>query len=445
MPDHPTPNNPSSQNPPPDPETPGGSRPFNLNAPRPTGRPIYESSLLPARKRRRLPPWLVIPGLLLILLAALYFLIFAPKPRRAVVTVGQVVYAAGAAATPNSHLWIASNDGSGARPLTSGAGADTSPVFTADGSQLAFLSNRAGGLNQIYVVDADGKNVTQVTRTAGAKSQPAFAPGSNTLLGFLSGGVLSYADSGKGDPTLLLPTRGQSSHPNDTTDPSQVQEASTTVVGYAWKPGGDGEEPGLAAVLESGGLQTLAILPSLSSAPRLTGNGQSDGPPLAAGDGVSPAWSPDGTRLAVAVLHVLSAPGQPKVSGLVTLDAQGNPVGRLFLTPPGSPSGPENPVFSPDGSQIAFELWNQPDLASRRRLGLGLVPSDGGSVRLLVRGDAGSAQFSRDSRQIFFLNRRADGGHDLCRINADGSGPARVSDGKADVTGFALSPQAARP
>ena len=430
----------------PDAETPGGSQPFNLNAPRPTGRPIYESNLLPTRKRRRLPAWLVIPGLLLLLSAALYFLVFAPKPRRAVATAGQLVYAAADPAAPSaSHLWIAPADGAGSpRPLTSGAGQDSSPVFTSDGNQLAFLSDRAGGQNQVYVVDADGRNPTQVTRTAGAKTRPAFAPGSSTLLGFLSGGTLSYADVGQGDATLLLPTPGQSSHPNST-DPAQAQEASSTVVGFDWKPGGSRSEPGMAAVLENGGLQTLAILPTLGSAPRLTQNDQPDGPPLVAGDAVSPAWAPDGSHVAVAVLHILGAPGQPKVSGMVTLDAQGGPVSRLFLTPPGAAGGPENPVFSPDGSQIAFELWDQPDLASRRRLGLFLVPDGGGAPRVLAKGDAGQPQFSRDGRQVFFLNRRADGGHDLCRINADGTGLSRVSDGKADVTGFALSPQAARP
>ena len=294
------------------------------------------------------------------------------------------------------------------------------------------------------MVDADGQNLIQVTRTAGAKTRPAFAPGSNTLLGFLSGGTLSYANVGEGDATLLLPTPAQSSH-SSSTDPTQAQEASATVVGYDWKPGGDKSEPGMAAVLESSGIQTLAILPTLSSAPKLTQNDQPDGPPLAAGDVVSPAWSPDGSRMAVALLHVLSAPGQPKVSGMITLDAQGGPVSRLFLTPPGSPSGPDSPVFAPDGSQIAFELWSQPDLASRRRLGLFVVPADGGRPRMLAKGDAGQPVFSRDSRQVFFLNRRTDGGHDLCRINADGSGLLRISDGRADVTGFALSPQAARP
>jgi hypothetical protein len=99
-------------------------------------------------------------------------------------------------------------------------------------------------------------------------------------------------------------------------------------------------------------------------------------------------------------------------------------------------------VFSPDGSVLLFELLQQPDLASRKHLGLFRVPSDGsGTVQPLARGDVESAQFSLDGKYVYFLARRKSGGHDLWRINPDGTSPARVSDGKADVTSYALSPQ----
>ena len=427
----------------PEPEVRTGSERFNLNVPRPTGRPIYESSLLPKRKRRRVSPWLVVPLLLLVLGGVLYVLIFAPRPRPNVITAGQVVYAAAPAVGGPSRLWLVPASGGNPQPLTAGAGGDSSPTWTADGKQVAFLSTRAGGQNQIYLVDGDGKNLTQITRTGGAKSQPAFAPGSNVLLGFLSGGTLAVADADKENTTLLLPAPAQSSHP-DNTDPTQAPAASSVVTAYAWKPSAD--KPGLAATLENNGVQALAILPDLSSAPRLTQNDQPDGPPLAAGDALSAAWSPDGSKLAVALLRALGPPGQPKISGLFLFDAQGNIQSRLFVMPPNSVTGPENPIFSPDGAQIAFEIWRQPDLANRARIGLFVVPAAGGGTpRLLAKGDAGLAQFSADGTQVFFLARRPDGGHDLCRITADGTGRTRLSDGKADVSSFALSPQGAKP
>ena len=382
--------------------------------------------------------------MLLALGAVLYYLVFAPRPRPSVVTAGQVVFAAAPAAGGASRLWLAPAGGGAGRPraLTGGAGGDSSPTWTADGKQVAFLSNRAGGQNQIYLVDGDGQNLTQVTRAGGAKSLPSFAPGSNSLLGFLSGGTLAVAEADKGSVSLLLPAPAQSSHPTSS-DPSVAQDSSSVVVSYAWKPSSG--KPGLAATLENSGVQALALLPDLSSPPRLTQNDQPDGPPLAAADTVSTAWAPDGSKLAVALLRALGPPGQPKISGLFLFDADGKLQSRLFVMPPNSVTGPQSLVFSPDGSQIAFELWRQPDLASRARIGLFLVPASGGGPRVLVKGDAGAAQFSADGAQVFFLARRANGGHDLCRINTDGSGRTRLSDGKADVTGFALSPQGAKP
>jgi Tol biopolymer transport system component len=420
-----------------------------------TGRPVFESTLLPARKRRRFSPWLVIPGLLALLIGLFCFLLYGPKPRRAVPTAGEVVYAAAPAGGGLPCLWALSA-GSGGAPtrLTSGVDADTSPIFSADGNQIAFLSSRAGASNQISLMDADGKNSVQVTRGSAAKSLPQFAPGSNSLLGFLSGGSLAVINVGKGDASLLLPApKSQSAHPNSA-DTTPTPDTASTVTDFAWQPSAaDPADPGLVAVFESVRGQALAVLPTLGSAPRLTQNNQPDGPPLAAGDAVTPAWSPDGRKIAVALLHVAGLSNAQKASGLIVLDAQGNllhdgsgnPMPPLFAVR--DPAlGPQNPLFSPDGSLLAFELWRQADLASRTRLGLFLMPAGGGKSTLIAKGDAGAAQFSPDGRQLYYLLRRPGGGHDLFRAEvAGGASLVRVSDGHADILSFALSPQAAKP
>ena len=417
---------------------------FNPNAPRPTGRPIFESTLLPPRKHRRISPRLVVPGLLLLLGVTLYFLLFGPKPRRAVNTAGMIVYASDAASPGVTHLWIAKADGSGAHRLTSGPGADSSPTFTADGNQIAFLSNRGGGQNQVYLMDGDGKNTVQITRGSGAKAQPAFAPGSNTLLGFLSGPALAVINVGKGDASLLLPPPAAQSARPDASDPTQAAPASYTVTRFVWQPAADPAKAGLAAVLDAGGIQTLAVLPTLDSAPRVTQNDKPDGPPLAAADEVAPAWMPDGSRMAVALLHVQGLARGRKASGLIGFDAQGNDPRPLMPLLQDPAIGPLNPLYSPDGRLLTFEMWRQKDLADRSRLGLFLLPA-GGSPKLLAGGDAGAAQFSPDGRQIFFLARRRDGGHDLFQITQDAPRASRISDGHSETASYAVSPQAPRP
>jgi dipeptidyl aminopeptidase/acylaminoacyl peptidase len=423
--------------------------PLFPNEPRPTGRPVYESSLLPTRKHYRFSPWLVVPGLLVILLAVFYFLVFGPKPRRFVATSGSIVYASDLNSPGITHLWITKADGTASpHPLTAGLASDTSPAFTADGNQIVFLSNRGGGANQVWLVDSDGKNLVQVTRTSGAKASPVFAPGSNVLLGYLSGASLAVQEVGKGDASVILPPAPKTSARPDAADPSQTQEAASFAAAFVWRsaPGQTDSDPGLAAVLETAGVQTLAVLPALSAPPRLTQNDKPDGPPLAAADRISLAYAPDGTKMAVAMLHVQGLPAGQKASGLIQFDGSGSVQKPLLPLLKDPAVGPQAPVYSPDGSQLLFEIWRQADLASRTVLGLFIVDADGtGTPHMLAKGDAEAAEFSRDGKQVFFLTRRADGGHDLYAINSDGTSPARLSDGRADITSFAVSPQVAAP
>lgn len=432
-------NIPASSTIPPDPETPP-------QKPARTRRPVYESSLLPERRRRRASPWLIIPGLLLLFGLALYYLWILPQQRRFVPSAGRIVFSSDMGSPGQPHLWTAGPDGTGSRRLTADAASETAPAWSPDGSQVVFLSTRAGGQPQVFVVDADGRNLTQVTQSAAAKSHPTFAPGDNTLVGFTAGGVLFTAGVGSGEAERILPAPPVAPHGQDAdagADTGGAALTNVTVPSYAWAPAKSREEQGLAAVEDRGGVQTLALAQNLTGSPRESQNGRPDGQPLAAADTMSLGWSPEGGLLAVAMIGIKwPAPPRPS-SGLILLDSQGVPVTQQILPLLPSPTaGPQNPVFAPDGGQIAFEIWQGPDLAHRRSVGLFTVPTGGGAApRRLYRGDATDAHFSADSRTVYFLRRRPDGGRDLCRVLTDGTGFVRLSDSRADVGGLAVSPQ----
>src|SRR5215471_9971588 len=67
------------------------------------------------------------------------------------------------------------------RQLTSGTGSDGSPAWSPDGSQIAFVSDRAGA-PQVFVISPDGGEARQVTELEkGVSGAPAWSPDGTRL------------------------------------------------------------------------------------------------------------------------------------------------------------------------------------------------------------------------------------------------------------------------
>jgi hypothetical protein len=406
-------------------------------------RPVYEPSLLPTRKRRRASPWVVIPALLAVLVILLYVLLWLPRQRRFVPTVGQIVFASDRGTPGHPHLWISGADGTGAHRVTQTTPDENAPSWSPDGTQITYLSSGTGAEPQVWVVDADGSDPRQITQNGEAKTLTLFAPSDNNLIGSLSGGTLSTTNVRTGESGRLLPPAPDASHPQST-DATGAVKPPPSIISYTWAPSTERATQGLAAVEDVGGIQAFIIMPTLNDKPR---DARDNGAPLAAADTLTLGWSPDGGLLAVALFGLPGLQTGHEASALVLFDSQGNQSGThplaLFQ---GAGLGPENPVFSPDGTRIVCELWQGADLAHQHSVGLFSVPVDGSTgPRPLYRHGAQNVRFSPDGQTLFFLQPRPDGGHDLCRMAADGTGFARISDGHADVTGVAVSPQTKAP
>lgn len=76
----------------------------------------------------------------------------------------------------NSQIWVAAADGSFNVQYTRGEKSSTAPQFSPDSQQLAFLSNRNGDKNQVYVVRLMGGEAEQVTNTKSAISSFKWSP-----------------------------------------------------------------------------------------------------------------------------------------------------------------------------------------------------------------------------------------------------------------------------
>ncbi|GGB28984.1 serine hydrolase [Flexivirga endophytica] len=75
---------------------------------------------------------------------------------------------------PVTSLWQVRTDGSGPAPLTQGL-ADSTPVWSPDGSRLAFL-RAADGPAQVWLLPANGGEATQLTDLPLGAGEPAWSP-----------------------------------------------------------------------------------------------------------------------------------------------------------------------------------------------------------------------------------------------------------------------------
>ena len=85
--------------------------------------------------------------------------------------------------TMNVDLWVADAGGGGSARLTFDPAADGSPAWSADGGTIYFTSARSGGDApptdgdaQVWKIDADGQNLSAVTRVPGGIEGYALAP-----------------------------------------------------------------------------------------------------------------------------------------------------------------------------------------------------------------------------------------------------------------------------
>jgi TolB protein len=79
---------------------------------------------------------------------------------------------------PHMDIFEANLDGSGLKRLTDSPGYDAEGAYSADGKHIVFCSNRTGAKNlELFIMDADGGNVRQLTKAPGCyNGGPFFSP-----------------------------------------------------------------------------------------------------------------------------------------------------------------------------------------------------------------------------------------------------------------------------
>ena len=300
-------------------------------------------------------------------------------------------------------IWLIGVDRSEVRQLTESGPNDTGdwwPTFSPDGRYLAFVRLRTGNRSAVYVLPLTSGRVPagapiRITPDTGRAAGLAWTPDSRAVV-FSWGGHLNpthlyrvglpqAAGSGvSAEPELLsFGERGLSVSISSTGRLVYEAEARDASI---WKiPLTDGENPPIPAL----------IVPS-------TLNEE------------TPAYSPDGTRLAFASTRSGS-------EEIWIANADGSKPVQMT-----SMGGPQcaNPQWSPDGRVILFN--------SRREgsADLYLLNPDGGEIRRITDhpDEEIEPRWSRDGRTIYFGSNRT-GRYEVWKMAAAGGPAVRVTSG----------------
>jgi len=262
--------------------------------------------------------------LALVLLLAGWILVVVPGEGDAVVPgdIGRIAFLSNAD-EPTAEIYIRDFAGSSPIRLTTNTFPEYLPIWSPDGSQIAF-SRAPGVYTDVFVMDSDGSSAVNLTTGFGTSNNP---------LDWAPDGMWILFGSNRGGSHDLWRMRP------DGSDPQQLTNTPDNEWGGSWSP--DGSR--IAFDRYSGGNSDIWLMNADGTgATRITTTTDNE---------TDPVWSPDGARIAF-----VSDAGGPDVW---VMNADGsNPTN---LTNSASYSSYE-PAWSPDGSKIAFTTDRDGDL-----------------------------------------------------------------------------------
>jgi Tol biopolymer transport system component len=247
-----------------------------------------------------------------------------------------------------SNLWVIGIDGARLRQLTDGDWSDSSPVWSPDGTRLAFLSDRSGS-TQLHVMWADTRESLQVTRLSRAPGSIVWAPDGRSIA-FTN----FVPDTSPILPVQLPPLpRG-----------AQVAPRETVVDSTSWARDGSGPTP-------RGFTHVFTIDAVVGGTPRQVTSGDYNHS--------APTWSADGRTIYVSGIRKPDAEYEVGDSEIYAID-----LASLEIRAMTDREGPDaNPEPSPDGRWIAYTGYDQQQFTSHLS-SLYLMDSSGNRKRLWV-------------------------------------------------------------
>jgi dipeptidyl aminopeptidase/acylaminoacyl peptidase len=291
----------------------------------------------------------------------------------------------------NADIWIVPADGSGPPALLIGGDkSENSPRWSPDGKKIAFMSNRDGGEMQVYVADAAGGNIRQLTKIAAGVQPPLVFSPDSAQLAFVSD--VKMAD-----------------------EPANVH-VLTRLLFRHWDEWRENVRHHIFVAAAAGG-DARDLTP-----------GDYDSPPTQQEDAAI-TFTPDGREL----VFVSNREGNDKEAYTTNNDVWSVPVGggeAKKLTP--NPASDLQPQFTPDGKLMIVRAQRRPQFESDRFY-LDVYDRATGRKRTVFETpdlSVGDFSVSRDGRTIFFT-AASNATDNLYSVPLAGGTPKEVAHGGA--------------
>ena len=229
----------------------------------------------------------------------------------------------------NSEIYVMDADGSDVTRLTNNPGRDGAPTWSPDGTQIAFASSRDDN-SDIYLMNADGSDVTRLTTDPANDGGPSWSP---------DGSMIAFDSNRSGSSQVWRMNVEEGSwgyNPTQLTDDHPLGRVNNFL---AWSPDGlwiafeadrdrDDPEIYLANAVDGTHQQRLTFTRALDEVP---------------------GWTPDSKQ----IVYSTDRDGEPQNGNyeIYIMNVDGSNKRRLT----NAPEADSYPSVSPDGSRIVFD------------------------------------------------------------------------------------------
>lgn len=257
--------------------------------------------------------------------------------------------------------------------------------FPGSNGRIAFQSNPDGNW-EIYAMNADGTDLTNLTNHPAEDFYPAWSP---------DGSRIAFSSNRDGNAEIYLMNV-------DGTSPTRITYTNRTDVFPAWSP--DGLRIAFASYdLGTSNYDIWSMNADGTGQKRLTTTQSED---------TEPAWSPDGSR----ILFRSSRDGNLEI---YVMNSNGTGATNLTNDPT---TGDDAPDWSPDGTKIVFARTRD------QHTNIWLMNADGTMPTQLTDSFGGDSMpaWSPDGSKIVFTSFR-DFNHEIYAMKADGTDQTRLT------------------